>query len=126
MNKAPGHQKWPDHQVTEQPAGRRMRVRVNDEIVAESDDVIRVDEDDSPVRYYFPREDVRMEKLQSSATITQCPFKGSARYFDLRTDSRRLPDAVWSYEEPYDEHQDLCGRVAFYDDKLPEIKVGFE
>jgi uncharacterized protein (DUF427 family) len=57
-----------------------MVVRVADESVAESDDAIRVDEDDSTVRYYFPREDVRMDKLQPSATITQCPFKGSARY----------------------------------------------
>ena len=32
-------------------------------------------------------------------------------------------DAIWSYEEPRDERAALKGRMAFYDDKHPRIRV---
>jgi uncharacterized protein (DUF427 family) len=64
-----------------------------------------------------------MELLQPTDTTTQCPFKGTARYFALRAERETLDDAVWSYEAPYEEHEDLRDRVAFYDDKAPQIEI---
>jgi uncharacterized protein (DUF427 family) len=123
MSKSPGHQKMPDHKVRERHLRERVRVELGGQVIAESDDVIRVDEDDHPARYYFPREAVPMGVLKRTATTTQCPFKGTAHYFTLAVGERKLPDAVWSYEEPYDEHRDLKDRLAFYDDKIPDIHV---
>ncbi|WPH14725.1 DUF427 domain-containing protein [Variovorax paradoxus] len=123
MSKSPGHQKWPDHQVREEPLRQPMEVEVEGVVVASSADVIKVVEDKSPVRYYFPRTDVRTDKLKRSQTTSECPFKGTASYYSLNVGERQLDDAIWSYEDPYDEHQALKGRMAFYDDRLPEIHV---
>jgi uncharacterized protein (DUF427 family) len=127
MSKSPGHLKWPEHKVLETPIGQRVTVELDGQVLADSSNAIRVDEDGSPTRYYFPRGDVSMDKLQRTATTSQCPFKGTAHYFTLSMDggdkSSKLEDAVWTYEEPFDEHRALKDRLAFYDDKYRNIHV---
>jgi len=123
MSKSPGHQKMPDHKVVEQPLGERLQVAVDGEIVADSSDVIQVEEDGNPRRYYFPRTGVRMDRLERSAKTTKCPFKGTAKYFSIDVNGRKLPDAVWTYEEPYDEHLGLTERLAFYEEKVPGLEI---
>lgn len=123
MSKSPGHQKWPDHKIVERRVGERLQVAADGETVADSTDVIRLEEDGSPVRYYFARGDVKVDRLTRSATTTKCPFKGVATYFDLNVGGNTLKDAVWSYEDPYDEHSAIKGRFAFHDDKFPSIDI---
>jgi uncharacterized protein (DUF427 family) len=123
MSRAPGHREHPDHKLVEIHLSERIRASVNGELLADSTDVIKVEEDRHPSRYYFPRSDVRMDRLERSATKTNCPFKGTATYFHVIVDGTKLEDAVWTYEEPYDEHRDLAGRLSFYDDKVTELDV---
>lgn len=120
--KSPGHQQQPEHQVHEKHADGRFVALAGGEVIADSRDVIAIEEDGFPVRYYFPRDSVKAD-LERSATTSECPFKGHAAYFDLRAGGHKLHDAVWSYEQPYDEHKAIAGRFAFYDDKLPELDI---
>jgi uncharacterized protein (DUF427 family) len=123
MPKSPGHQQMPDHKVMQIYPHERFQVKVGDKIIAESSDVIKVEEDGFPARYYFPRSAVKADLLTRTRTTSECPFKGKAHYYSLKLGDRSFNDAIWTYEEPYDEHQDLKDRLAFYEDKIPEIKV---
>lgn len=124
MSKSPGHRQWPGHKVQETTLGERMTVRVGDTVVADSRNVVRVDEDEQPPRFYFPRSDVKAQLLERSDTTTECPFKGTAHYFNLHAGGQTLEDAAWSYEEPYDEHRALKKRLAFYEEKMPGMRIG--
>lgn len=114
MTPSPGHLQHPEHRIVESLAAGRMTVELNGQCLADSrGDVIRLTEDDQPVHFYFSRDDVQMQFLKPSAKKTSCPFKGTATYFSIRTPDAKVEDAVWSYEDPYEEHAALKGRLAF-------------
>lgn len=123
MSKSPGHQKWPEHKVEEQPLNHPLQVRVQGEVIAETNNAIVVNEDEHPPRYYVPRSDVVMEKLTESETTSKCPFKGEARYYNINlTAEDQLEDAAWAYDDPYDEHRALAGHIAFYEE-MPGVEI---
>ena len=123
MSKSPGHLKWPQHKVEEERVGHTVKVEIEGMPIAQSADVIRMKEDGHPIRYYFPRRDVAMDRLERSFTSTECPFKGTAHYFNVKVQGKTYKDAVWTYEDPYEEHHSIKDYVAFSDDKVPEIHI---
>ncbi|HEX7052659.1 MAG TPA: DUF427 domain-containing protein [Burkholderiales bacterium] len=119
-NPAPGFKERPDHRIDVTPAAKRVRASFGGELIAETDEALAMKEGSYPVVYYFPRKDVRMERLERSTHRTHCPFKGDASYFSLKGGPR---DAVWSYEQPFDEMAAIREYLAFYPDKVA-ISVG--
>jgi uncharacterized protein (DUF427 family) len=112
------YNRYPDYRVDLEPSSRRVRVRLGGELIADSSRTLVVRETKHEPVVYFPREDVRLEALERTDHETFCPFKGEAAYWTLRAGDRVEENAVWSYEDPFDEVAGLKDYVAFYPDRV--------
>ena len=63
---------------------------------------------------------VREAPCRPGGPRTYCPFKGHASYYSLAGGPE---NAVWTYEEPYDEMLAIKEHLAFYPDKVDSITV---
>jgi len=108
----------PEYSIKLEPNERRVSVRFNGEVIADSGRAQTLLETRLPPVIYLPREDVRMNFLEPSAHITHCPFKGNASYWHLVVGDKRVENAVWSYEDPMPEVSGIRGLIAFYTDKI--------
>jgi len=97
-----------------EPCGRRVRVVLAGQTIADSTDVKYLFERDHLPVYYFPLADVDQSRLKRSEKTTHCPRKGDASYWSARVGERVAPDAVWGYESPIEAAAGIAGHVAFY------------
>ena len=102
------------------PAAVRVKVTYQDEVIADSRDAVRLEEGTYPAVYYFPRKDVRMERLERTSHSTHCPHKGDASYYSIKGGPE---NAVWSYETPFEKMAAIRELVAFYPSKV-SIQAG--
>ena len=121
-NSGPGYKKHPEHRIGTKRAGVRVQVTFNGEIIADSEDAVTLQETGYDAVYYLPRKDVKMERLSRTTHRTHCPFKGEASYFTL-SNGRTAENAVWSYEQPYDEVSVIKDRLAFYPNRVDSIRI---
>ncbi len=117
-NPAPGWRQHPDHRVDLIAEERRWRAIHGGDVIAESGDILWVQETGYDPVPYFPRQDVRLEHLRRSDRKSHCPFKGEASYFTVTGTAGDDENAAWSYEQPYDEMARLKERIAFYPDRV--------
>jgi uncharacterized protein (DUF427 family) len=66
----------------------------------------------------MPKTDVRMELLTPTDLTTQCPYKGTARYWSVDVNGETHKDIVWGYDRPLPESQKIMGLVSFYNEKV--------
>lgn len=117
------HPRDPYHRCDAVPSDRHVTVRLGGEVVASSDRPVLLFETSLPPRVYLPAEDVRDDLLESSDTVTHCPYKGTtSRYHSIRVGDVRAEDAIWVYDDPGDEVRTIAGMLAFYDEKV-DIEV---
>jgi uncharacterized protein (DUF427 family) len=118
MSERPVLEPTETHPITVAPTGKHVTVRINGEVVAETDAALTLQESTYPAVQYIPSADVVQEVLRDSDTETYCPYKGEASYYHVVTGAGdTIDDAVWTYRAPYPAVAQIAGHVAFYPDK---------
>jgi uncharacterized protein (DUF427 family) len=107
-------------------SSRRVRVIVDDVVVADSVRAVRVLETSHPPGWYIPPEDVRLDLLETSGGTSVCEFKGRATYRDLRLGERRIRDVAWVYERPAPGFEAIRDHLAFYPGRVDACFVDDE
>lgn len=103
----------PKRLVFAEPLRRRLRVKLADEWIADSEDVLVLHE---PGRYpvaFFPLADVRPGVLVSENPPTRTPVFGATEWFTVKVGERRVVLGAWQYTALPDYAVELRGRVAF-------------
>lgn len=78
-------------------------------ILAESDRCVVVEGNQ-----YFPPDSLRRDFFVPSNHTTECPWKGTAHYFDVVVNGKRNQNAAWYYPEPKEAAKDIKGYIAFW------------
>jgi uncharacterized protein (DUF427 family) len=120
-----GHLRDPYHRVDVRRSSRPVRVllRESGTVLAETSRPLLLSETGLPNRFYLPAEDVRQDLLEPSDTHTVCPYKGTASYWTVTADGRKLTDAVWSYPQAEGDSAAVSGYLSFLHDDLT-VEVG--
>jgi uncharacterized protein (DUF427 family) len=116
-----GHPRDPFKRVDTRRSSRHVRVTVGGTLVADSKRPLMLFETGLPVRYYLPREDVRMDLLEPSDRHSLCAYKGRASYYSLAGDD----DAVWFYPDPLPESIAIKDHLSFWNERA-DIEVDGE
>ena len=100
------------------PTDRHVRITLDGVVVAALARGHALFETGLPTRWYLPVDDVDTDLLVPSATVSRCPYKGTAAYWSVRVGDVLHEDVAWSYAEPVVECPRIAGLVAFFDERV--------
>lgn len=99
-------------------SSRHIKVVIEGTVVAETHCPQLLFETGLPIRYYFSKQDVRMDLLEHSRTVTRCPYKGEANHYAIKVGDKLYQDLAWSYRFPTLECTKVQGLVGFLNEKI--------
>jgi uncharacterized protein (DUF427 family) len=113
-----GHPRDPYHRIDTLSTHRHIRVLLDGELLAETENAVALFESNLPPRWYLPREDVQAS-LQDSETVTHCAYKGQAGYFSVKLSSGEVSkDLVWYYADPLPDALRIGGLLCFFNERV--------
>ncbi len=119
------HPRSPYVRVDALRSTRSVRVEMAGVVLAESASPVLVFETGLPTRYYLARTEVDFEHLVPTATVTECPYKGTTTgYWSVRVGEFVHADLAWSYDFPTRQLSPIAGMIAFYNEKVDLVLDG--
>jgi uncharacterized protein (DUF427 family) len=117
-----GHPRDPYHRIDTLSTHRHIRVLLDGELLAETENAVALFESNLPPRWYLPPEDVQAS-LQDSETVTHCAYKGQAGYFSVKLANGELggelgKDLVWYYADPLPDALRIGGLLCFFNERV--------
>ena len=86
-----------------------MKATWNDQVLAQSDETVVVEGN-----HYFPADSIDRRFFTPSATVSVCPWKGEASYYNVAVDGNENADAAWYYPAPKEAAAEIADHVAFW------------
>jgi uncharacterized protein (DUF427 family) len=113
-----GHARDPFKTVDTRRSSRRVEVDIAGTTVAASTRSVMLFETYLPTRYYLRRDDVRMDLLVPTDTVSVCAYKGHARYWSAHVGDSVVTDVAWSYEDPHNYATSVKDMICFFNERV--------
>lgn len=103
-------------------SSRHIVVAHEGTVVADTTRAVALLETHLPIRWYIPRDDVRMDLLEPSSHRTSCAYKGHASYYSVIGAGHVGRDIAWTYPEPLHDAARVVDMVCFFSERT-ELSV---
>lgn len=82
---------------------------LNGTVIAESTETVMVEGN-----HYFPPSSVQFDHFEEATKTTDCPWKGTANYYDVSVPGTSAAATAWVYRQPKDAAANIKDHVAFW------------
>ena len=101
-----------------EPSPKRVRVYFNNQLIANSKNMMLLREPDHLPLYFFPETDVQADFLQSSDHTSQSDFKGQGKYWHVHVGDRIAENAAFAFGNPPGNGPNFENFIAFAWNKM--------
>jgi uncharacterized protein (DUF427 family) len=119
-----GHPHDPFKRIDVLPSSRHVQVFFDDVLLADSTHPTLLLETSLPMRWYLPRDDVRLDLLTPSDADTICAYKGHASYWSYEPAGEAGVDLCWTYTDPLHDALRVKDLVAFWNERIDLVVDG--
>ena len=117
------HARDPYKWIETLPSTRHVQVVLNGQTIADTHRPVLVLETGLPIRQYIHRDDIQMDALARSSTVTWCAYKGAAAHLSATIDGHEVADIAWTYPTPLAPTAAIADLVCFYNERVDAIIV---